>query len=112
VYDTKKLVRVPLAQHAKELKAETAPDYRSRCQDSLLMFRQVRQPTGDKQEYVIRNLDLIDIDIAPKFALIVKDLSVIKQLPINLLEKKGVSLGFFKQQIHQWFRWLAAAQIC
>jgi hypothetical protein len=112
VYDTKKLVWVPLAQRANELEAETAPDNRSRCQDSLLMFRQMRQPTGDNQEYVIRNLDLIDIDVGAKFARIVKDLSVIKQVPINLLEKKRGSLSFFQQQIHQWFRWLAAAQIC
>src|SRR5262245_61844488 len=66
--DDEKLVHVDLADLAQQLKTETAPDHRRRCQHPLLVLVQPLQAATDDQPDVFWNGNLVDRHVSAEVA--------------------------------------------
>src|SRR5216683_4816361 len=107
--DGEELVNVDLADRAQKLKAETAPYHCCGCEHPRFILVEPLQPAADDQPNVFRNVDLFDLDVAAELAGRIEDFPFFDQMPVHLLDEKGVSLALVKDQADQALRSLTPA---
>ena len=66
--DGEKFINVDRARRGEKLKAETAPDNRGGCQHLRFIVVEPLQAPADHQAHVLRNVDLINLDVSAELA--------------------------------------------
>src|SRR6266851_10316683 len=94
--DGKEFVNVDLTDLGQKLKAETAPDHRRSRQRTLFLLVEPLETAADDQPNVIRNVDLVDLDVLAELAGFIEDLPLFDQMPVHLFDEEWITLAFLK----------------
>src|SRR6266404_257969 len=107
--DGEESVNVDLANLRQEAEAEAAPDHCGGRQHQLFILVEPLQAPADDQTNVVRNVDLVDLDVSAELAGRIEDLSLFDQMPVHLLDEERISLAFLKDKAQEIFRSFALA---
>src|ERR1700689_4942270 len=102
--DGEKFVYLNPADAGQKLKAETAPDHRGSSQLQLFILVEPLQPPTDDQPHVFRYVSLGDLYVGAELPRRIKDFPLFDQMPVHLLDEKGIPLAFLKDEAYQTFR--------
>src|SRR5215469_1698618 len=101
VDDVEKFIDIHLAHRGQKLKAETSPENRCRAQSADLRFTETFEAPGDNQSHVIRDINLIDLQVTVELSGAIEDSSFLNQMPVQLHQEERIAVGFLINRAHE-----------